>query len=58
MLISKNTSTRTYKGFLIKLALILFITIVAVVMLSKVDFPTPNEEIEKIIPNEKLKIVK
>ena len=55
---SKNTSTGTSKGFLIKLTIILAITIFAVVMLGKVDFPTPNKEIEKIIPNEKLKIVK
>jgi len=26
--------------------------------LGKIDFPSPNNEIEKIIPNEKLKIVK
>ena len=58
MLISKNTSTRISKGFLIKLTIILAITIFAVVMLGKVDFPTPNKKIEKIIPNEKLKIVK
>ena len=29
-----------------------------VVLLGKIDFPSPNKEIEKIIPNEKLKIVK
>ena len=30
----------------------------AVILLGKVDFPSPIKEIEKIIPNENLKIVK
>ena len=58
MQFSKNTSTGTSKSFLIKVILVLIIIIVAVVLLGKIDFPSPNKEIEKIIPNEKLKIVK
>ena len=58
MQFSKNTSTGTSKGFLIKVALILIIIIGAVILLGKIDFPSPNKEIEKIISNEKLKIVK
>ena len=38
--------------------LVLFIIISTMVLLSKIDFPSPNKEIEKNIPNEKLKIVK
>ena len=55
---SKNTSTGTSKGFLIKMILVLAIIIGAVILLDKIDFPAPNKEIEKIIQNEKLKIVK
>ena len=55
---SKNTSTGTSKGFLIKITLILIIIVGVVTMLGKIDFPSPNKEIEKIIPHEKLKIVK
>ncbi len=58
MQFQNNTSTRRSKSFLIKLALILVIISVAVVMLGKIDFPSPNKEIEKIVPNEKIKIVK
>ena len=58
MQFSKNTSTGTGKSFLIKVILFLIIIIGAVVLLGKIDFPSPNKEIEKIIPNEKLKIVK
>ena len=58
MQFSKNTSTGISKGFLVKMTFILIIIIGTVVLLGKIDFPTPNKEIEKIIPNEKLKIVK
>jgi hypothetical protein len=55
---SKNTSTGRGKVFLIKTVLVLIVIIGALILLGKIDFPTPNKNIEKIIPNEKLKIVK
>jgi len=55
---SKNTSTGRSKSFIIKLILVLGIIIGTVMLLGKIDFPSPNKEIEKIIPNEKLKIIK
>ena len=58
MQFSKNTSTGISKVFLIKIVLILIIVGAAITMVSKIDFPTPNQENEKIIPNEKLKIIK
>jgi hypothetical protein len=58
MQFSKNTSRGTTKSFIIKSALILTIVVGAITMLGRIDFPSPNKEIEKIIPNEKLKIVK
>tara|TARA_B110000259_G_scaffold5793_1_gene6394 strand:- start:2718 stop:2894 length:177 start_codon:yes stop_codon:yes gene_type:complete len=58
MQLSKNTSKGISKSFVIKMTLILIVFISIVLMLDKIDFPTPNKEIEKIIPNEKLKIVK
>jgi len=58
MQLSKNTSNGISKSFVIKVTLILIIFISTVLMLDKIDFPTPNKEIEKIIPNEKLKVVK
>ena len=58
MQFSKNTSNGISKGFIIKIILVLFIIIGAVILLGKIDFPSPNKEIEKTIPNEKLKIVK
>ena len=58
MQLSKFTSTGTRKNFLIKMILISIIIIIVAVILGKIDFPSPNKEIQKIIPNEKLKIIK
>ena len=58
MQFSKNTSSGKSKILIIKLVLIIVFIITSVLLLGKVDFPSPNKEIEKIIPNEKLKIVK
>ena len=43
---------------LIKILLVCGLLVFVVVLLAKIDFPSPNNEIEKIIPNENLKIVK
>ena len=58
MQLSKNTSSGTGKSLLIKTTLVLMVLIGVVILLGKIDFPSPNKEIEKIIPHEKLKIVK
>ena len=58
MQFSKNTSNRSSKSLLIKIALVVIIFIGAIVLLGKIEFPSPNKDIEKIIPNEKLKIIK
>ena len=58
MQFSKNTSNGTSKGLLIKMILVLIIITCAVILLGKIDFPSPNKEIKKNIPNENLKIVK
>jgi hypothetical protein len=54
MHLSQNTSTGK-KGnlirVLIKVTLFLIIIFVVVTLLNKIDFPSPNKEIEKIIPN-------
>ena len=55
---SKNTSSGSSKSLLMKIALVLIIFIGAIVLLGKIEFPSPNKYIEKIIPNEKFKIVK
>ena len=58
MQLSNNTSTGKSKNLLVKVALILVAVIVVIALLNKIDFPSPNKEIEKTISNEKIKIVK
>jgi hypothetical protein len=57
----KNTSMSKRNNILVllvKVSLILSVIIAIVVLLNKIDFPSPNKEIKKSIPNENLKIVK
>ena len=55
----KKTSSRTnFLGLTIKLIIALVVILGIVTLLNKIDFPAPKKEIEKIISNENLKIVK
>ena len=58
--IKKTSSSKNFNFFklLIKFSLVFVIIFVIIVLLNQIDFPSPNKEIEKRIPNEKLKIVK
>ena len=44
--------------FLIKVILVVFVLFIGVILISKIDFPSPNKKIEKIIPNENFKTIK
>ena len=55
----KTRSTNfNFLSLFVKLLIIAAIIITAVFLLNKVNFPTPNKAIEKIIPNENIKVVK
>ena len=61
MQFKRNTSIGKYNSvikFLIKIVLVLLLIFFVIILLNKIDFPSPNREIEKTIPNENLKIVK
>ena len=59
MQFTRNTSSsKRVAGLIIKLSLVIVLFFVAIFLLSKIDFPAPKKEIEKIIPNENFKIVK
>ena len=60
MQIYKKTRSRSSSllSLIIKLLIISMIFAGIVFLLNKVNFPTPNKVIEKIIPNENFKIVK
>ena len=44
--------------FLLKIILLVFVFFIVIILISKIDFPTPNKKIEKIIPNENFKTIK
>ena len=59
MQFTRNTSSgKNAASFIIKLVLVFVLFLGVIFLLSKVDFPSPKKEIEKIIPNENFKIVK
>ena len=59
MQFTRNTSSsKSIIGLAIKLSLALVLFLGSIFLLSKIDFPAPKKEIEKIIPNENFKIVK
>ena len=61
MQFQRNTSIGKYNSvikFLIKIVLVLLLIFFVIILLNKIDFPSPNKVIEKTIPNENLKIVK
>ena len=59
MQFTRNTSSsKRARSLILKLGFILLLFLGAIFLLSKIDFPAPKKEIEKIIPNENFKIVK
>ena len=44
--------------FSLKIILLVFVFFIVIILISKIDFPTPNKKIEKIIPNENFKTIK
>ena len=55
---SSQSRSNIILKLVIKTLLVLVLIFVAIILLNKIDFPSPLKEIEKIIPNENLKIVK
>jgi len=61
MQLQRKTSIGKLNGvikILIKVCLVLLLVFISIILVDKIDFPSPNKKIEKIIPNEDLKIVK
>tara|TARA_Y100000768_G_scaffold353894_1_gene306546 strand:- start:1988 stop:2173 length:186 start_codon:yes stop_codon:yes gene_type:complete len=61
MQFTKNTSTGKLTAigkFLIKVTLVIIVLFIGVILISKIDFPSPNKKIEKIISNENFKTIK
>ncbi len=61
MQFTKKTSSGKLSSigkFSLKLILLALIIFIGIILISKIDFPTPNKKIEKIINNENFKTIK
>jgi len=56
--VKKTSSRKSLAGLIIKLSIASIIILGVIFLLNKIDFPAPKKEIEKIISNENLKVVK
>ena len=56
--VKKTSSRKSLAGLLIKLSVALIIILGVIFLLNKIEFPAPKKEIEKVISNENLKVVK
>ena len=56
--VKKTSYRKSLAGFLLKLSVAFIIILGAIFLLNKIDFPAQKKEIEKIISNENLKVVK
>ena len=57
----KNNRAGSISGItklLIKVVLIFLALLIKVVLIDRIDFPSPIKKIEEVIPNENFKIVK
>jgi len=45
-------------GILIKIILSVLVLAVIIILVDRINFPSPVKQIEKVIPNEKYKIIK
>tara|TARA_B100001250_G_scaffold134609_1_gene115099 strand:- start:1885 stop:2070 length:186 start_codon:yes stop_codon:yes gene_type:complete len=51
-------STKGILGILIKFISILLLLAISIILIDRINFPTPTKKIEKVISNENFKIVK
>ena len=56
--VKKTSSRKSLAGLLLKLSVAFIVILGVTFLLNKIDFPAPKKEIEKIISNENLKVVK
>ena len=61
MQFTKKTRSGVFSGLgkvLIKTVLFIFAILILLVLVDRIDFPSPNKKIEKVIPNENFKVLK
>ena len=51
-------SSKGIFGILIKIILVTIVLTIAIILIDRINFPSPIKKIEKVIPNENFKIIK
>ena len=51
-------SSKGIFGILIKIILVTIVLTIAIILIDRINFPSPIKKIEKVIPNETFKVVK
>ena len=51
-------SISTIVKLLIKIFLICIVLLIAIILIDRIDFPSPTKKIEKVIPNENFQTVR
>ena len=56
--ISSSRKSNSVLKTLIKIVAVLLLFFLVIILIDRIDFPSPNKKIEKIIDNETFKVVK
>ena len=56
--VKKTSLRRNILSLVFKLVLVFIVILGIIFLLNKIEYPSPNKEMEKIIPNENFKIIK
>ena len=51
-------SSKGIFGILIKIIIIVLVLVALIILVDRINFPSPVKQIEKVIPNENYKIIK
>ncbi len=43
---------------LIKILLVILVLFIGIILIDRIEFPSPNKNIEKVLPNENFKVIK
>tara|TARA_B100000029_G_scaffold335408_1_gene327536 strand:+ start:219 stop:404 length:186 start_codon:yes stop_codon:yes gene_type:complete len=57
----KKTRSGVFTGlgkFLIKIMFVVLILFISLILIDRIDFPSPNNKIQKVVPNENFRIIK
>ena len=55
---TKSGRLSVFAKLIVKFVLVILVLFICVLLLDRIDFPSPNKKIEKVLPNENFKTIK